>query len=199
MKSFAFNLLLCLLWGYFTLNSIIILLNNYNFIGLLWLIYNATIALLFLVRVRPSFVSMNPIHWTVALITSFSGFFFDRKMINENDAFLLVADFLMVFALLLGILTVFVLGRSYDFLPALRRVRQEYVYRVVRHPMYLSSIIIKLGYIMKNPSPYNALLFIIVSVLYVQRAKDEESVMSNDPSYADYLRHVKYRFIPGIY
>jgi protein-S-isoprenylcysteine O-methyltransferase Ste14 len=65
--------------------------------------------------------------------------------------------------------------------------------------MYLSSIIIKLGYVLKNPSIYNTLLLMVITVLYVKRAKYEENIMSHDNSYVDYLQQVKYRFIPGIY
>ncbi len=199
LKSFAFSFLLFLFWGYFTLIHARALLEGFDFIELLWLIYNVTVSLLFLIRIRPAVVSMNIIHWVVALITSFSGFFFLREGANSSAVLLFTADGLVLFAVLLGIVTAFILGRSYDFLPALRRVRTEYVYQIVRHPMYLSSIIIKLGYVLKNPSVYNLLLLVVVIVLYDKRAKYEESIMSHDNSYVDYLQQVKYRFIPGIY
>lgn len=142
---------------------------------------------------------MNLIHWTIALITSFSGFFFVREAANSNPILLFTADALILFALFLGIVAALILGRSYDFLPALRLVRTEFVYQIVRHPMYLSSIIIKLGYVLKNPSIYNALLLVLITVLYDKRAKYEEDIMSHNNSYVDYLQTVKYRFIPGIY
>ncbi|MHC4721009.1 MAG: methyltransferase family protein [Planctomycetota bacterium] len=106
---------------------------------------------------------MNLIHWTVALITSFSGFFFSREAANSTPVLLLTANVLIISALFLGIATALILGRSYDFLPALRRVRTEFLYQIVRHPMYLSSIIIKLGYVLKNPSVYNALLLVLIN------------------------------------
>ena len=76
LKSRFFSLLLCLFWGYFTFINARTLLKGFDLTELLWLAYNVTISLLFLIRVRPSVVSMNPFHWAVALITSFSGFFF---------------------------------------------------------------------------------------------------------------------------
>jgi protein-S-isoprenylcysteine O-methyltransferase Ste14 len=142
---------------------------------------------------------MNPVHWIVALITSFSGFFFFRIDTNENSLLSLTADALIVFAVFIGIVTALVLGRSYDFLPALRYVKTKFVYQFVRHPMYLSSIIIKLGYVLKNPSIYNILLSAVIIVLYDRRARYEEEIMSYDNSYAEYLQQVKYRFIPGLY
>jgi len=199
LKSFTFSFLLFLFWGYFSLIDIRTLLKGFDLTKLLWLIYNVTISLLFLIRVKPSVVSMNLIHWTVSLVTSFSGFFFVRRGTNSNPILLFTADFLILFALFLGIVAALILGRSYDFLPALRHVRTEYVYQIVRHPMYLSSIIIKFGYVLKNPSIYNTLLLMVITALYDKRAKYEEDIMSHNNSYVDYLQQVKYRFIPGIY
>ena len=199
LKSFAFSFLLCLFWGYFCFTSIQVLLNGFGFTQLLWLIYNLTISLLFLIRVRPAVVSMNPVHWIVALVTSFSGFFFYSTGVNHDSVLLFIADGFIILAVFVGITSAFILGRSYDFLPALRGVKTQYLYKIVRHPMYLSSIIIKLGYVLKNPSVYNVLFLAVVVVLYDRRAKYEEGIMSHDSSYADYLQKVKYRFLPGVY
>ena len=84
-------------------------------------------------------------------------------------------------------------------MPALRHVKTNFVYQVVRHPMYLSSIIIKLGYALKNPSIYNFLLLIVIIVLYDKRARYEEDIMSHNDFYIAYSHKVKCRFIPGIY
>jgi protein-S-isoprenylcysteine O-methyltransferase Ste14 len=198
LKSRVFSLLLCLFWGYFTFIQIQTLLERFDLTELLWLIYNVIISFLFLIRVSPSVVSMNIIHWAVALITSFSGFFFEQGA-DCRPILSLSADILISFAILLGIMTAIVLERSYDFLPALRLVKTKYVYQVVRHPMYASSIIIKLGYALKNFSMYNSVLLAIIIVLYDKRARYEEDIMSNDNSYVEYLQQVKYRFVPGIY
>lgn len=198
LKSRAFSLLLCLFWGYLTFIKSQDLLESFNLTELLWLIYNVTVSFLFLIRVRPSVVSMNIVHWAIALITSFSGFFF-KQGAEGNPILSLSADILISFAILLGIMTAIILGRSYDFLPALRLVKTKYVYQFVRHPMYASSIIIKLGYLLKNLSVYNSVLLVIIIVLYDKRARYEEDIMSTDKSYVEYLQKVKYRFVPGIY
>ena len=199
LKSLTFSILLCLFWGFFTLNNALTVIRSFDFVELLWLIYNATISLLFLIRTRPLVVSMNPVHWAVALVTSFSGFFFLRVDTNENSVLFFTAKVLIVSALFLAIASSFILGRSYDFLPALRNVKTQYLYQIVRHPMYLSSIIIKLGYVLKNPSIYNILLSAMIIFLYDKRAGYEEEIMSHNDSYVNYLQRVKYRFIPGVY
>lgn len=199
LKSWTFSFLLCLFWSYFCITGIQSLIKRFDFIQLLWLIYNVIISLLFLIRIRPVIVSMNLAHWTVALVTSFSGFFFSRTVTNHNHVLLHILDAMIIFAVFLGIITAIILGRSYDFLPALRGVKIRYVYNIIRHPMYLSSMIIKTAYTLRNPSLYNLLLWGIIIFLYDKRARYEESIMSNDNSYSNYMQKVKYRFVPGIY
>ncbi len=142
---------------------------------------------------------MNINHWVVALITCFSAHFFIRESGDGNSVLANTAYILVIAANILGFLTAFTLGRSYGLFPALRKVKTRYVYQIVRHPMYLASIFFKLGYVLKNPSIFNALLLILVVILYNQRAKYEEDILSHDNSYVDYLQQVKFRFIPGIY
>jgi len=199
VKSFPFSLLLSLFCAFLTINHIRALWGGFDLTELLWLIYNATASVLFLIRVAPSAVSMNPVHWLVALVTSFSGWFFLSEGDNSSPVLLHTAESLVLFALLVNIAAALTLGRSFDFLPALRRVRTGWLYRIVRHPMYLSAIIVKVGYVLKHPSAYNALLLLALAAIYDRRARYEEEVLSRDESYAEYLRRVKYRFVPGIY
>jgi protein-S-isoprenylcysteine O-methyltransferase Ste14 len=199
LKSFAFSFLLCLYASVFVFLRTRALLGGFDFFELLHLIYNVAIALLFLIRIRPSVVSMNPVHWVVALITAFSGFFFVREGTGGSSAVLGIGQVLIVVAFVLGIVAALTLGRSYGFLPALRHVKAEYLYQIVRHPMYLSSIIMRLGYVLKNPAVFNILLLAVIAVLYDRRAKYEEDILSHSDSYVDYSRRVKYRFIWGVY
>ncbi|HUW19128.1 MAG TPA: methyltransferase [Sedimentisphaerales bacterium] len=199
LKSFAFSLLLCLYCAFFAFIRARSLLKDFDLFELLHLICNLTLALLFLIRTRPSVVSMNLIHWTVALITSLSGFLFVRESVSPNRSLLFAGHALMIFAFLIDIVAALTLARSFGFLPALRRVKTKYLYQLVRHPMYLASMVLRLGYVLMNPSVYNALLTVLIILLYGKRAKYEEQILSHDNSYVDYLNQVKSRFIPAIY
>jgi protein-S-isoprenylcysteine O-methyltransferase Ste14 len=179
LRSFACSAMLSLSCAVLAAPHAWALLKGFDAFELLHLAYNLTVAFLFLIRTRPSLVSRSPLHWTVVLLTSFSGFFFVREGPNPSAAL--------------------VLGRSFDLFPALRRVKTRYVYQIVRHPIYLSALVLRLGYLLKNPLIYNTVLLMIVAVLYDRRAKYEEDVLSHDRSYVDYLQQVKYRFVPGVY
>ncbi len=198
LKSFAFSFLLFLYLGFSAVKLTLSLIDDFDFIELLRLFYSVAASLFFLIRVKPSVVSMNPVHWIVALITSFSTLFFVRA--SSDVLFLQTASYvLVILAHLVGLPAILTLGRSFGLFPALRKVKTKYIYQVVRHPMYLASILFKLGYVLKNPSVYNVLLFAVIVILYDRRAKYEEGIMSHDNLYVDYLQQVKYRFIPGIY
>lgn len=199
LRSFAFSVLLSLYCAAFAALRARALLKGFDVFELLHLAYNVTLALLFLIRTRPSVVSMDLRHWIVALLTLFSGFFFARKELNPHTVLLLAGDTLIGTSVLFSLTAAMVLGRSFDVFPSLRRVKTEYVYRIVRHPIYSSAIALRLGYVLKNPSIYNSVLLLIVALLYDRRAKYEESILSHDCSYAEYLRQVKYRFVPGVY
>jgi protein-S-isoprenylcysteine O-methyltransferase Ste14 len=199
LRSLAFSVLLSLGCAVLAAPHAQALLKGFDVFELLHLAYNLTVAFLFLIRTRPSLISMSLLHWAVALLTSFSGFFFVREDANPYVPLLLGGDTLIGVSILFSLMAALVLGRSFDIFPALRRVKTRYVYQIIRHPIYSSAIVLRLGYVLKNPSLYNAVLLLLVAILYDKRAKYEEDILLHDRSYVEYLRRVKYRFIPGVY
>ncbi|MBI1826872.1 MAG: hypothetical protein HY287_15360 [Planctomycetes bacterium] len=198
VKSFAFSLLLFLVWIYLAGKQILSLRHDFQWIEFLFAAYNVLLALLFLIRTRPSAVSMNPMHWLVALITSFAGLFFQRG--HASSALLAeIGNWLLVGGILGGVIVAISLGRSYDFVPALRGVQTGWLYRIVRHPMYACSMLVRLGYVLRSPSILNVLMFAGVVILYRVRAGFEERIMCGDARYVEYLSKVRERFVLGIY
>ena len=65
--------------------------------------------------------------------------------------------------------------------------------------MYLSSIVMRLGYLAKHPSGYNAVVFLIMIWLYDRRCVFEEQIMRNDARYREYAQRVRFRLVPGLY
>ncbi len=65
--------------------------------------------------------------------------------------------------------------------------------------MYPSSIVIRLGYLAHHASIQNATVFSVMLWLYIRRAKYEEQIMQQEERYAQYMRRVRYRFLPGVY
>ncbi len=199
VKSFAFSVALFLLWGGLTLPKAWTHFSGFDRLESFWVVYNGTIAILFLVRSRPSVVSLHPLHWLVALLTSFSGLFFRRAAGEPGPLQAGLADAWILSGLALGTAAAAMLGRSYDFVPALRGVQTGWLYVVVRHPMYLSSILIRLGYLVRHSTVDNLIVFAVMVWLYDLRARYEEQIMQSSERYRDYLARVRFRFIPFLY
>jgi protein-S-isoprenylcysteine O-methyltransferase Ste14 len=197
LKSFVFSAACAAVWGSLSALRARDLIRDFSWMEVAWLVYNATISALFLVRTRPALVSMKPLHWLVALLTSFSGLLFTRT-VSGGAYVVVVGDALILLGLVGSGTAAVALGRSYDFLPALRGVSTGWLYRYIRHPMYAASIIIRLGYVVKHFSAYNGAVFLIMVWLYDQRAGFEEQVMRNDPHYLEYESRVRFRFVPGL-
>jgi protein-S-isoprenylcysteine O-methyltransferase Ste14 len=198
VASFGFNVFCFLVWGGFTVWRARALVNTPSFIEAVWLAYNAIISILFLVRARPKAVSLTPVHWLVALLTSFSGLFFETGSAGVPGASV-VGNSLILLGIAGSGTAAVALGRSYDFLPALRGVATNSLYRYVRHPMYVFSIVIRCGYVLKHLSGYNAIAFLVMVLLYVKRVGYEELIMGRDERYVAYARRVRFRLVPGLY
>ena len=74
------------------------------------------------------------------------------------------------------------------------------LYGIVRHPMYLASVLMFLSIPLVMGSWYALIPFAIYPALMVIRIKDEEKLLTAELSgYEEYKRKVKYRMIPFIW
>ena len=73
------------------------------------------------------------------------------------------------------------------------------LYKVVRHPMYLSTILLFLSMPLVLGSLFSFIIFLIYPVIVVKRIKNEEEVLERDlDGYLEYKSKVRYRLIPFI-
>ena len=74
------------------------------------------------------------------------------------------------------------------------------LYGIVRHPMYMASILLFLMMPIVLGSWYALIVFAIYPAVIVVRLKDEEELLTRELSgYAEYKKKVKYRIIPFIW
>lgn len=92
-----------------------------------------------------------------------------------------------------------VLGRSFGIVAANRGVVSSGPYRLVRHPIYLGYLVTHAGFLLSNMSARNVLIYAAAYVFQIARIYAEERILSEDDSYRDYRRCVRYRLIPGIF
>lgn len=91
------------------------------------------------------------------------------------------------------------LGRSFAVLPSLRTIRTTGMYRLVRHPIYLSYMIMEAGILLRHPRAYNVVVAAAGVILMLWRIRFEERILKQDEAYFRYMTTVPYRLIPHVY
>lgn len=91
------------------------------------------------------------------------------------------------------------LNRRFGMTPANRGVQNGWAYALVRHPMYLGYIIAQAGYLVHNPTRWNAVVFACAWSLQIARIGREERHLLQDPAYRTYAGRVRFRLVPGVF
>jgi len=74
------------------------------------------------------------------------------------------------------------------------------LYSIVRHPMYMATILLFLMIPIVLGSWYALIVFAFYPAIIIVRLKDEENLLTRElPGYAEYKKKVKYRIIPFIW
>ena len=74
------------------------------------------------------------------------------------------------------------------------------LYGVVRHPMYAATVLLFLSMPLVLGSPLSFAVMLFYLPLIVKRIRNEEEVLKQGlEGYADYMKRVKYRLIPGVW
>ena len=161
-------------------------------------VHNVVMLTLILVRRPHQAIDKSVLHQAVALVAFFSGITFVRAS-EPGPVMVALSQVVTAAAIILGTAALVNLGRSFGILVSVRKVRINGLYAVIRHPMYFTDILWRVGIILKNPCPLNFTSFVVSSACYVYRALLEEKFLSRWPEYRDYMQKVSYRFLPGIF
>lgn len=91
------------------------------------------------------------------------------------------------------------LNRSFGIVAANRGVRENGLYRIVRHPMYFGYVVAHTGFFLTSASVWNAGIYAFVWTLFVVRIFAEEKILSEDPAYRAFMEKTRYRLVPGVF
>ena len=74
------------------------------------------------------------------------------------------------------------------------------LYAIIRHPMYLATVLMFIAMPLVLGSFYAFLVFLLYPAITVKRIRNEEEVLEKDlQGYAEYKKRVKYRLIPVVW
>ncbi len=151
--------------------------HQFDFVELAFFVHNVVMLGLILVRRQHQAIDANLFHQGVALVAFFSGIAFVPST-PAASALLRGSQVITIIAILLGTVSLINLGRSFSILVSIRKVKTKGLYSVIRHPMYATDILWRIGIIVKNPCPVNFVIFVLSSGCYVYRAILEEYLLS---------------------
>ena len=169
-----------------------------DFVEVSFAVQNAIMVALVLLRRPHRAVERDPFRQAIAIAAFLSGALFMGEPATSSEGARLASKIVVLASNVLGLLTLLNLGRSFGILIALRKVETRFLYSVVRHPMYGTDILLRIGFLVSHLSPFTAALFVLSTGCYVLRALSEERFLSSDPAYREYMQRVRWRFIPGL-
>jgi len=152
-------------------------------------------AFFFLFRRSPRIVSLEPFAWLVAIGGTFAPLCFRPGGVVVWSG----GEMLLTFGVLVQVIALCSLNRSFGIVAASRIIKTRGLYRVVRHPMYASYIFSFTGYLFYNFSLFNFLCVLFALIFMYFRIAEEERLLLKDESYQHYAQTVRYRLIPLVY
>lgn len=173
-------------------------LHTHRLIGGLFFVEQMWFAVVFLARRPPQAVSTRARNWLLAGGGTFGGLLL--RPIGAHPAWGVHTGFALQLAgLVLAIISLAALGRSFGFVAADRGLTTRGPYAVVRHPVYASYLLIQCGYVLQNLSAWNILVFALVGACNAGRALAEEQLLARSHAYRAYQRRVRWRLIPYLW
>jgi protein-S-isoprenylcysteine O-methyltransferase Ste14 len=155
------------------------------------------VVVLALTRRRSIASSTRPFDWMIGITGAFVPLFL--RPTEQLGSFAWLSQPVQVTALLLTIVAMAFLGRSFAVVAANRGIKTTGAYRRVRHPLYSTYLLGYVSYVVSYPTLRNGLIVAATIVLLNARAIVEERLLEQYPLYQEYRRRTPYRFVPYVY
>jgi protein-S-isoprenylcysteine O-methyltransferase Ste14 len=150
-------------------------------------------------RRAPVRVTPNPLWWLLAFVATYGPLAWAAfTPAGRPVAPAGVTGTLAVLSVGIVIYARLSLGRNIGFVPAQRSIVRSGAYRFVRHPIYSGLFVAWAALTLRLFSPANLGILLTFYTLLVIKSIVEENFLRADPAYAQYLRDVKFRYVPGI-
>lgn len=155
---------------------------------------------LLLFRRKPESITLSPGYWLIALAGAYWELLYGLARNVPSVVLLptLVTDGLSIIAALWFLFSRVSLGRSFGVLPADRGIISGGAYRFVRHPIYTAGFVAGIAYLFSHFSIANAAILSSGMAVIVAKALIEERFLCGNAGYLDYMKRIRYRFIPYV-
>ena len=170
-----------------------------TWLNLLQLAAEGVAVVLILLRKPASELSLRPLDWLLAVAATAAPLLVRPSGSSHTLAPAGLCAGLMLTGLTFQLIAKLTLRRSFGMAPANRGLKVSGPYRIVRHPIYASYLIGEVGFLLLNPTLWNAAVYGIGVVVQILRINAEERVLAHDAGFAAFREQTPYRLIPGLY
>jgi protein-S-isoprenylcysteine O-methyltransferase Ste14 len=150
----------------------------------------------FLIRDIPKQLNLSPYDWLITLNGTFLPLCLRPAPHLHDTVALILLQTIGTCISTAGILS---LNKSIGFAPANRGIKTFWAYKYVRHPIYAGYFISLGAYCLQNLTTGNFVITLLWMLCETLRLFAEEKYLSADPVYADYMKRVRWRMIPGVF
>jgi protein-S-isoprenylcysteine O-methyltransferase Ste14 len=166
-------------------------------LSILIILAKAVLEIQFYVRRSTTpFVSSSVYAWLIALCGTITPLML-RPAADASDFW--VGTLIQVIGLGMLIHVVLTFRRNDGVALARLGLRQDGLYRFVRHPICLAFLFSLYGYALNHPTLYNGCVLAIATVFHVLRVNEEERLLREDEEYVRYATEIRWRVIPGVF
>lgn len=184
--------------GYFAFASLQFYLHTHRLIGAALFAEQTWVVVAYLIRRRARTVSRRLGDWSLAFGGTFGGVLFRPVGLHLHWA-VEAGLGLQLVGLVICVASFLALGRSFGFAAADRGLVTRGPYRVVRHPIYSSYLVIQAGYLLQSLAVSNVLVMLLVTGCNAGRAGVEERLLGAGEHFQLYREHVRWRMLPGLW
>jgi protein-S-isoprenylcysteine O-methyltransferase Ste14 len=184
--------------GYFAYITLAAYLSTHRPIGLLQSAEQMVVVVAYLARRPARVVTERFGDWILAFGGTFAPVLLrpDGAHPQWGLTWGLALQFVGVTICLLSLLT---LGRSFGFAAADRGLVWRGPYRIVRHPIYASYVLLQVGYLLQSLSLRNLAVVLLATGCNVGRIKAEELVLATNAAHSRYRSRVRWKMLPGVW
>lgn len=155
---------------------------------------------LFIFRYSTQESSAKGIHWLFALSGTLLPLALKMEKTDQlRHTLTWVSIPIEVLGMVLSIIAIYTLGRSFGIIAAKRQIKTNGIYKIIRHPLYAGEALWFFAIVLQNLSVFNILLFGLQALCQLKRIVEEEAVLKTDASYRTYSQEVPWRLIPGLF